>query len=154
MYFVRCPPLHPNSSHSASFYSLFRSHYLFIKAFSEYWTRLWVHSFVHLLYHSIYYTVEPPLSNVIRFTRLFEKRFLRTESPLSVTWDMRAWPYRYQYVRVAGPRTQELKICLTTEKFVPWTTWSRTELFEMGDVREPRFHCILKHLSWGPIRTL
>ena len=130
---------HPNSCHSASFYSLFRSHYLFIKAFSGYWTRLWVHSFVHLLYHSIYYTVEPPLSNVIRFTRLFEKRFF--ENWISFVCHLRHVCLTIQVSVCKGcwaenPRTEDLfdnwEISSMNNLVKNWIVWdggcSRTEV--------------------------
>ena len=40
-------------------------------------------------------------------------------------------------ISMKGLSGWKLKFCLTTKTFFAWTTSSRTELFEMGDIQEP-----------------
>lgn len=69
-----------------------------------------------------------------------------------VAWDTLFVTLRYQHERVVRWKFGST----TTETFFLWTSWSRTKLLKMEDIRETRFDCILpiilsllRYSFWG-----
>ena len=92
-------------------------------------------------------TVELRFSNLIHSGRLFRKRFAWKVNLLCMSPERHVTDHTGISTKGFGAENQSF--FLQPRQFSPWTTWWRTELFEMGDVQEPRFDCKRKQIpSW------